>query len=210
VLTTVRQGHTRDQGARRWAIRRASEVEGFTLVETMVSMVASLTIMVALVLVIGVYASAEGSTTNSANAAANVRITLLALQHDIQSANPLVTLGTVTAYNDELELVILPANANITWQYNASSGQLTRQVGSAAAVVMLSNVTNGASLPVFTYYDHCGINQVTEPQSTPSSVSGATTVVGITLAVAGLDTAPYGTTSDVSIMNQPPATNRCG
>src|SRR5487761_513916 len=203
----VRQGQTREQGARRCATGRLSGVGGFTVVETMLSMVATLIIMVALVLVIGVYARAEASTSNSANAAANVRIALLALQHDIQSANPLVTLGTVTAYNDELKLIILPANSNITWQYSASSEHLTRQVGSSTAVIMLSNVTNGASLPVFTYYDHCGINQVPEPQSTPSSVSGATTVVGITLAVAGLDTAPYGTTSDVAIMNQPPATN---
>jgi len=63
---------------------------------------------------------------------------------------------------------------------------------------------------VFTYYDHCNINQVTQPQATPASVSADSTVVGIQLSVIGLNTAPYGTNTDVAIMNHPPAPNLCG
>jgi hypothetical protein len=65
-------------------------------------------------------------------------------------------------------------------------------------------------LPVFTYYDHCAINQVTESGASPSSISSATTVVQITLSVANLNSAPYGTTTRVNIMNLPPGASRCG
>ncbi len=156
------------------------------------------------------FGKSETSTVNSANAAATVRSTLLQLQHDIQSANPLETLATVASYNDELQMTIQPSNSLITWQYNSSTMQLTRQVGASTPVVELTGVTNGTSLPVFSYYDHCAINQVNEPQATASSISGATTVVQVTVSVANLNSAPYGTTTRVSIMNAPPGASRCG
>jgi type II secretory pathway pseudopilin PulG len=197
-------------------LKRARGEDGFTLVEVSVSMIVSLAILGMLATIIVVYSKAEASTVNSANAAANVRIALLQLQHDIQSANPLSTLSTLSAYNDELQLTIQPSNSVVTWQYTfaGNANKLTRQVGSAQAVTVLTGVNNGdpssGGLVVFTYFDHCGINQVTQPQATPASVSASTTVVGISLSVIGLHTAPYGTTTDVAIMNQPPAASRCG
>ena len=113
----------------------------------------------------------------------------------------------------------------MTWQYTYTNGNcpgttstwcgtFTRQVGSATPVVKLAAVTNGNStsggLPVFTYYDHCALNQVTEPGASPASISGDTTVVQITLSVANLNSAPYGTTTRVNLMNQPPGASRCG
>jgi len=195
-----------------------------SLVEMLVASAISLIILTLMTTMLTVYAKADTSTVNNANAAANVRLTLLQLQHDIQSANPLGTLSTVAAYNDELRLTLQPSNQVVTWQYTYTAGScpgtsstwcgtLTRQVGSATPSVELTAVTNGnptGGLPVFSYYDHCAINQVNEPQATPSSVSGATTVVQITLAVANLNSAPYGTTTRVNIMNQPPGASRCG
>jgi hypothetical protein len=173
-----------------------------------------------------VYGKADTTTVNNANAAANVRLTLLELQHDIQSANPLGTLSPstpLTPYNDELPLTLQgPPSQFITWQYDytatqirnfcpgAQGGCLTRQIGSATPVVELTGVNNGAGLPVFTYYDHCAINQVTEAGATASSLVDATTVVQITLSVANLNSAPYGTTTRVNIMNQAPGAGRCG
>ncbi len=183
---------------------------GFTLVEMMISSTLSLVIVTMMITMIPSFGKAETSTVNSANAAASVRSTLLALQHDIQSANPLQTLPTVADYDDELQMTIQPSNTLITWQYDSSTMQLTRQVGSATPQVELSGVTNGTSLPVFSYYDHCAINQVDEPQATAASISGATTVVQVTLSVANLNSAPYGTTTRVSIMNAPPGASRCG
>jgi len=196
-----------------------------SLVELLVASAISLILLTLMTTMLTVYAKADTSAVNNANAAANVRVTLLQLQHDIQSANPLGTLLTVPAYNDELQLTVQPSNQVITWQYTYTLGScpgtsstwcgtLTRQVGSATPTVELTAVTNGnassGGLPVFSYYDHCAINQVNEPQATPASISGATTVVQITLAVANLNSAPYGTTTRVNIMNQPPGASRCG
>ena len=197
-------------------LTRARSEDGYTLVEMLVTMFVSLIILTMMGTIVVVYSKAEATTVNSANAAANVRIALLQLQHDIQSANPLSTLSTLSAYNDELQLTIQPANQLVTWQYTfaGNADTLTRKVGSAPAVTVLTGVNNGdpanGGLVMFTYYDHCGLNQVTQPQATPASVAGATTVVGISLSVIGLHTAPYGTTTDVAIMNQPPAASRCG
>jgi prepilin-type N-terminal cleavage/methylation domain-containing protein len=190
--------------------RDLADDAGMTLVEMLVASAIALILMTLLTTSVTVFAKADTSTVNSANAAANVRLALLQLQHDIQSANPLGTLSTVAAYNDELQLTIQPSNIVVTWQYNTSNMRLTRQAGAAGSVVELTGVTNGVVLPVFSYYDHCAINQVTQAQATPSSISGDTTVVQITLSVANLNSAPYGTTTRVNIMNQPPGASQCG
>jgi len=218
MLRVLASAHTR----RRFV---APDESGITLVEMLVASAVSLIILTLMTTMLTVFAKADTSTVNNANAAANVRLTLLQLQHDIQSANPLGTLSTVVAYNDELQLTIQPSNQVITWQYTYTStscpgttstwcGTLTRQVASATPTVELTAVTNGnassGGLPVFSYYDHCAINQVSESEATPLSVSGDTTVVQITLAVANLNSAPYGTTTRVNIMNQPPVASRCG
>jgi len=207
------------------ARRHHSDEEGMTLVELLVASGLSLVLMTMMTTMLTVYAKADTATVNNANAAANVRLALLALQHDIQSANPLGTLSTVAAYNDKLQLTIQPSGQIITWQYSYTSvncpgtsstwcGTLTRQAGSNTALTELTAVTNGdpsnGGLPVFSYYDHCAINQVTEPQSTPASVSASATVVQVTLSVANLNSAPYGTTTRVNLMNQPPGASRCG
>jgi hypothetical protein len=185
-----------------------------SLVEMLIASAVSLVLLAMMTSTVTVFGKAETSTVNSANAAASVRSTLLQLQHDIQSANPLATLSTVAAYNDELQLTIQPSNTLVTWQYSFTTMKLSRQTGASTPLVELTGVTNGdpasGGIPVFSYYDHCAINQVTEPQPSPASISGATTVVQITLSVANLNSAPYGTTTRVNIMNQPPGASRCG
>jgi Tfp pilus assembly protein PilW len=193
--------------------RRADEA-GLTLVELIVAMTISIILLTLTTLTVTVFTKAEASTVNSANAAANVRLTLLQLQNDIQSADPLGTLGTVAAYNDELQMTVQPSNTLITWLYSYTTGQLTRQNGVSPPAVELTNATNGdpsnGGIPVFSYFDHCSINLVTQPQATPTSISGATTAVQVSLSVANLNSAPYGSTTTVHIMNQSPGASRCG
>lgn len=188
--------------------------EGFTLIEMMVAMLVSIMLLLMTSGFLTVFIKAEASTVNNANQAALARIVLLQFQHDVQSANPLETLGTVAQYNDELQLSIQPSGAVITWLYSPLTQELTRQINSGSPVVLLSNVTNGdpsnGGLPVFNYFDHCAINQVNEAQATPASVSSASTVVQITLSVVGISTAPYGTTTTVSILEKPPGASQCG
>jgi prepilin-type N-terminal cleavage/methylation domain-containing protein len=198
---------------------------GMTLVEIMVASAISLILVTMMTSMVTVFGKAEISTVNSANAASSVRTTLLQFQHDVQSANPLglLPLATpVTAYSAELPLTIQPSNTVVTWQYNyAATAQcpqgkcLTRQAGAGTPVVELTSLTNGnpaggGFLPVFSYYDHCAINLVTESGATNASVQGATTVVQITLSVANLNSAPYGSTTRVNIMNQSPGVGQCG
>jgi Tfp pilus assembly protein PilW len=212
----------RTNGHRR---RQTRGEEGTTLVELLVASGLSLVLLTLMTTMLTVYAKADTATVNNANAAANVRLALLALQHDIQSANPLATLSTVGTYNDELQLTVQPSGQLITWQYSYTVGNcpgtsstwcgtLTRKAGSSAPVTEITAVTNGdpsnGGLPVFSYYDHCAINQVTESGATSASISAATTVVQITLSVANLNSAPYGTTTRVNLMNQSPGASRCG
>ncbi|HUY21344.1 MAG TPA: type II secretion system protein [Acidimicrobiales bacterium] len=187
--------------------------QGFTLVELMVAMTISIILLTLTVTMVTVFSKAEASTVNSANSAANVRLVLLQLQSDIQSANPVGTLGSVAAYNDELQLTIQPSNQVITWQYSYATRQLTRQIGSGTATVQLTDVTNGdpasGGIPLFGYYDHCSINLVTQAQATAPSISAATTAVQVTLSVANVNSAPYGSTTTVHVMNQAPGVSRC-
>jgi hypothetical protein len=177
-------------------------------------MTISITLLTLMATMVTVYTKAQASTVNSANAAANVRLVMLQFQTDVQSANPVAALGSVSAYNDELQVTIQPSNTLITWQYTPGTQKLTRQSGSGAAIVELTNVTNGdpssGGIPVFNYYDHCSLNLVTEAQATPASISGATTAVQITLSLANVNSAPYGSTTTTHIMNAPPGANRCG
>lgn len=194
--------------------RHSRHEEGFTLVELMVAMTVSIIVLSMMATMVAVYAKADTSIVRNADAASQVRLVLLQLQSDIQSANPLSTLSTVAAYDDELQMTVQPSGKLITWQYTPSTETLTRKVGTSAAVVELTQVTNGnpaaGGEPVFSYYDHCSTNLVTQAQATPSNISGSATEVEVSLAVDGLDAAPYGSTTTTHIMAQAPGTNLCG
>lgn len=193
--------------------RHSRREEGFTLVELMVAMTVSIIVLSMMATMVAVYAKADTSIVNNADAASQVRLVLLQLQSDIQSANPLSTLSSVAAYDDELQMTVQPSGKLITWQYSPSTEILTRTVGTSAEVE-LTHVTNGdpsaGGEAVFGYYDHCSTNLVTQAQATPSNISGSATDVQVSLAVDGLDSAPYGSTTTTHIMAQAPGTNLCG
>jgi type II secretory pathway pseudopilin PulG len=204
----------------------ADDSAGFTIIELSVAMTISITLLLMMASIVTSDTKAESSLVNSANSASNVRLVFMALQNDIQSANPLSTLSTLNAYNDELQMTIQPANQVVTWQYSYTTqvvggysyfaDDLTRQVGTSTPDVELTNVTNGdpnppnTGIPVFSYYDHCLINLVTESEATPASVSGTATAVQVTLSVANVNSAPYGSTTTVHIMDKPPVASQCG
>ena len=210
MLTTT---HPTRAGAPRER-RPARDEAGFTFVELSMVLLITTIVLTMMIAMITVYAKAEATTSNSANAASAVRLALLQLQSDIQSANPVGTLASVSAYNDELQVTVQPSGKVITWQYTYATQKLTRQIGSSPAMAVLTNVTNGnpssGGIPVFVYLDHCSANLVTQPQATPASISGATTEVEVVLSVANLNSAPYGSTTATHVMSQPPGTNLCG
>jgi hypothetical protein len=198
-----------------------------TLIELMTAMTMSLLLIAVAGTMVTVFSKAEASTVNSTNAAAMTRLTLLQFQHDVQSAVPLDPLSTsgcgatspwastcYSAYDDTLQVTIQPSGSVVTWQLvltGPMAGDLTRQVGSSPAVVQLTNVTNGdpttTGIPIFHYFDACANDLVVQSKATnsaPTSVALNATVVQITLAVANVDSAPYGTTTSVNVMNKSP------
>lgn len=201
--------------------RSSPDESGFTLVELMTAMTLSIIILLLMATMVVVYTQAQAGTVNSANSAANVRLALLSLEHDIQSANPVDALSVVSAYNDELQLTIQPSGQVITWQYTPIGGStgfpadtLVRYVGTntAGAATVLSAVKD-ESTPMFNYYDHCSVDlvsQATASGAPPSAVSGAVTGIKATLSVNNVDAAPYGSNTIVHIMNSPPQSNKCG
>jgi hypothetical protein len=66
----------------------------------------------------------------------------------------------------------------------------------------------GNGIPVFHYFDNCN-NDLIADGTTAAAIPGLTTVVQITLSVAGLNTAPYGTTTSVNVMNRSPGDKPC-
>jgi len=185
-----------------------------TLVELAVAMTVSMILILMMVGIITADSKAQTFTSNSASAASNVRLVLLALQNDIQAANPIATLSSTSAYQDELQLTVQPTGTVVTWLYSPTTQKLTRQTGAAGAVTELANVTNGdpssGGTPVFSYFDHCSINLGTEAQATPAGISSATTAVQITLSVASANAAQYESTTTVNLMNSPPGSSLCG
>ena len=203
----------------RGLVNRTGDERGTTLVELATAMAVSLGLVLMAGTMVTVFSKAEASTVNSADAAAFTRDTLLQFQHDVQSAVPLDALPSstcpacYTTYDDELQVTVQPSGQVVTWLYTPSTQKLTRQVGSGTPVVELSNVKNGdattTGIPVFHFFDPCGNDLVaqaliTSPAPAASSIPLDATVVQITLAVANLNSAPYGTTTSVNVMNKSP------
>jgi prepilin-type N-terminal cleavage/methylation domain-containing protein len=184
---------------------------GFTLPELVTATAISLVISVALISVIPVFMKAQASTTQSDQAAAGVRVTLIQLQHDIQSANPLDALGSLAASNSEIQLTLGPIGGThvITWQYTAATGQLTRQADSGAPIIELTGISNGNS-PVFTYLGQHDENMVTQPSATTASVANCTVYVQVTLALPDVHAAPFASTTSIQIENRTPGAISCG
>ncbi len=197
--------------------QRADDESGMTLIEVTMAMAVSMILALGLSGVIATFGKAEASTVASANAASTTRLVLLQFQHDVQSANPVDVLAQPSTYNDELQVTIQPSNQVVTWLYTPSpdpvkkpyGGVLTRQLGNATPMVELTGVSNSATQPVFAYYDHCFLNLVNQPQVSSANIASAVTVVQISVAVEGLSTAPYDTTTSVSILNRPPTPSPC-
>ena len=226
MLTPARIRHA----VRRAIVRR--DERGMTLTELTTTMAISLILLTMMGTMVTVFSKAEASTVSSADAAAFTRLALLQFQHDVQSAVPVgtVTLGTCpgtspwkspcygsyngfNVYDDSLDVTVQPSGQVVAWTYSPSTQKLTRQVGTAPAVVELANVKNGdptgSGIPVFHYFDACGNDLVAQglaanPAPNPSTIASNATVVQITVAVTNLNAAPYGTTTSVNVMNKSP------
>ncbi len=170
-------------------VRPSSRIDtGFTLVELMVATTAMMIILGAFGIFTSQLFTSETSTVTSENASVTTRGVLDQMQSDIQAANPIDPLSTVSQYANELELQLGPTGAqqNITWAYDSSTQTLTRTVYSSSTSsveVELYGVANSSSQPVFTYYGAQGNNLALS--SGAAGIATCTTMVSIYLVVTG-------------------------
>ncbi|MHB8263542.1 MAG: prepilin-type N-terminal cleavage/methylation domain-containing protein [Acidimicrobiales bacterium] len=173
--------------------------QGFTLVELMVAASAMLLLMSAFAGFMIVMMTTASSTTRQDNSTSAARVAMMQIQHDVQAANPLVTLAAVSDYGNTLKLEMeTPSGTQqvVTWSYSPASGTLYRAVSTSSTaggpVPEVSGLVNTSATPVFSYYDAVGNNLVASGTSSPSQVAICTARVDISLAVsAGPKTFPY-------------------
>jgi hypothetical protein len=157
-----------------------------------------------------------GINAESGEATADqVRVTMLAFEHDIQAANPLDAESSLAVYPDTILITIGPTGGTqetVTWSYSSTTDQLTRSVtsnGTTATVVELSDVTNG-SAAVFSYFGPSGTNLVTAPSATASAVPACTTRVRVSLVVSVKAAPTVSQTEDIQLGNVTPGSLSCG
>jgi prepilin-type N-terminal cleavage/methylation domain-containing protein len=192
---------------------------GFTLVELMVAAAAMLILMAAFAGFMLMMMSTASSTVKQDNSTSSVRVAMLQLQHDIQAANPLMTLSSVGDYSDTLKLEMDTPSGNVetvTWSYNSTSGTLYRTVsassGSGSSLPEVTGLINGSSSnPVFSYYDDQGNNLVASGTSSTTEVAVCTARVAISLEISGgPKTFPYTERLNVALPdNLQPGRSQC-
>ncbi len=207
---------------------------GFTLIELMVVLaIMSIVLIIAGAALISLQ---NASARNSAmiNDEQGASTTLALLSRDIRSAHNITFVSSTT---DASQSVVLMENQPsggatqpIEWVYTppvapAVVGTLSRVVlTSALAVqstqVMLSDLANTSSTPVFSYYDLQGAPIATATAGTPnnSTLEDCTTAVGVTLDISpspvpGVNS--FTESNQVAIYDQQqilsaPGNNQCG
>lgn len=205
---------------------------GYTLIELLVVMA-----VMAVVLVIAASALISMQNTTSRNAAMvkieqDASTTLALLARDIRSAHSITFVSSTT---NAANAVVLNENqpngsgtSPIEWVYTPPSGSavvgtLSRVVLASSLTpksteVMLTNLSNGASNPVFTYYDLHGDSMSTSGSTANQTLQNCTTGIGVNFVtspspVPGITT--FSETDEVAITDQQqllsaPGNGQCG
>jgi prepilin-type N-terminal cleavage/methylation domain-containing protein len=181
--------------------------EGFTLVELTIVLLIS-----AIVLTMGTGAlismnnasNRDDSLVQEEQAASSA---MAQMERDIRSAaNLSIPAGAVAA--DELQVGILgPAGTttNVIWKYDTATRVITRQVQSQGSYqstgYTVTRVSNGTSVPVFTYYNGDAANI---SGTSPSNIALCATGVGIQIDLSPNTSgvASYQESAEVAITNQ--------
>lgn len=170
--------------------------DGFTLIELMVTMA-----VMAIVLVIAGSAliSLQGTAVRNdamitEEQSASTALSLMA--RDIRSAHSIQFLTSTT---DAAESVILNENqpsgtatSPVEWVYQpgaSGAGTLSRVTLSASLSVVgtdvvLSDVANPASVPVFTYYNLQGVSMSSSASGADQTLQNCTTSIGVDLLIS--------------------------
>jgi len=205
----------------------ANDESGFTLIELVIA-------TGILLLVLGMLLSTLVSLTRSEDRAQrlvtneqNVRFELDQLAREIRASNPLVILGTTTAYSTQIEMVLGPTGGTqsvVRWTYDTDPAspkyeQLSRQLmsdSSSTATVLATSwylirvrdvETNTA---LFTYYDAAEHDMVANPNYSASDIANCAIRVHISLSSdSNPGPLPFTETQDVELRNRLPGGTGC-
>lgn len=142
------------------------------------------------------------------------------LDRDIRSASTLSIPSGATAA-DEIEVAVLGPSGSTTeylWTYDPTAETFTREVASgsgwSAAGYLVADVTNGATIPVFKFFDASGSDI---SSTTNSNIATCTTAVDVNLYVSSSlnGVHPFQESAEVALTNQlntlsAPGNGQCG
>ena|GEM_PF-6329369 len=162
--------------------------------------------------IMSVFLRTSTDAVNSENAATQLRLGILELERDVQAANPLDAPPPGANPADQLTVTLGPSGhqQQVTWALDPTAGTLSRQVGSATPVVEIAGITNGTSLPVFSYYGQSGANLLDPQIVSPSQLPSCTVRVQVSIGVLAPGRVPFSETVNIELANQRPGALTCG
>ena len=189
---------------------------GFTVIELAVTMLIAAIVTASLLGILESQARVERRVTSLANNQEQVRQTLVLLQRDLRSAEPLIPLSDAFAYPRQVELLHLDFDSDAVlrfrWRLDTTRKELVRETlasnGSVSATThRLAGVANTA---VFRYFSSNG-GELEPGVATSATIATCTIRMRIDLRSApDRGSPPLPATSDVDLRNRLPGNAACG
>ena len=198
---------------------------GFTVTEVMISTALAALVSAAITGMLVSQTNAERDVTTFTVNHEEVRQTLVALQRDLRSAEPLIAVGTTKELENKLDLKMYESVQSTTpfhvrWRLDTTTDELLREeVNSSGTVTAttwrLRGVANGdLAIPVFAYFradeTKYELDPAISPGLTPGDVAYCTVRVAIDLrARPNGGREPVRLVSDVQLRNKLPGADEC-
>ena len=185
--------------------------EGFSLLEVTIAVALSSIVVTALAGVLMSQSKAERRVGAFANNQEEVRQAMVALQRDLRSAEPLLTLGSSADYALRVDLSIYeeidsPAPIQVTWRVDTSTSSLLREEpdgsGGSVTTYRLQGVANSASQPLFSFYKANG-GALVPGSDVPADIAACASRIHLNLVAApDREAGPARLDSDVQLRNR--------
>lgn len=189
---------------------------GFTVVELAITMLISAIVSVALLGVLTSQSNVERRMSSLATNQEQVRQTLVLLQRDLRSAEPLIPLADASAYPRQVELLHLDFDTDAVirfrWRLDVARDELVRETLGAdgSPLATTHRLTGVSSSAVFRYFSSNG-TELLAGSVTSATVATCTIRMRIDIEAAPeRGPQPLEATSDVDLRNRLPGNAACG
>ncbi len=194
---------------------RRDDESGFTVLELAIVMMISSIVMGSLIGILDSQSRAERSINGLASAQEQVRLSLVAIQSDLRSAEPLVALPAAADFPKRMEILHLAFDTDtlirLRWRLDDANDELVREALDGSGNVTgtthrLRGVTNNT---VFRYFNSRG-DELTAENSTSEIIARCTLRVRVLIDAAPEDgPQPLDSWSDVQLRNRLPGGVGC-